>query len=407
MNSRSRIRPALAEFVKQESSAGIVLMGVAVLALLLVNLGGGWLYSSFLQTKMIVGVGDIVIDKPLLLWINDGLMAVFFFLVGLEVKREVLDGQLSSWSQASLPVFAAIGGMAVPAAVFVAINQGVPANLQGWAIPAATDIAFALGVLALLGTRAPTALKVLLLAIAIIDDIGAILIIAVFYTTNLSLAALAGAAVAAIALFVANRAGIVRPAFYVLIGVVMWVFVLKSGVHATLAGVLTALAIPLRTKAGGEGPLRELEHSLHPYVAFLVLPVFAFANAGVLLAGVGPDEIFAPLPLGIMAGLFIGKQVGVFGACVIAVKSGLAKMPEGVSWMQLYGLSALTGIGFTMSLFIGNLAFADPATIDAVKVGVLGGSALAGVLGFVLLRLACPDADCEDEADYSEGMART
>ncbi len=386
-----RIRPALADFIRQETSGGIVLMIAATFAMLLVNLGGNGIYSALWATPVYVGIDEYRIAKPLLLWVNDGLMAVFFFLVGLEVKREVLAGQLSTWNQASLPVFAAIGGMALPAAIFVAVNWGSPQNLDGWAIPAATDIAFALGLLAMLGTRAPTALKVLLLAIAIIDDIGAIVIIALFYTASLSIPALIGAALALVALFAVNRAGVMRTGVYVLIGIVMWVFVLKSGVHATLAGVLTALAVPLRTADGGKGPLEHLEHLLHPYVAFLVLPVFAFANAGVSLTGLGPEKALAPLPLGIAAGLVLGKQAGVFGASLLAIRAGWARMPDGVSWRQLYGLAALTGIGFTMSLFIGNLAFVDPAQMDAVKIGVLGGSTLAGLIGFLTLRLVSSD----------------
>ena len=399
-----RIRPALAEFIQQEASGGVVLMIAALLAMLLVNLGGAGLYNGLWATPVYVGVDEFRIAKPLILWVNDGLMAVFFFLVGLEVKREILDGQLATWNQAALPVYAAIGGMALPAAIFVAINWGTPENLDGWAIPAATDIAFALGLLALLGTRAPVALKVLLLAIAIIDDIGAIVIIALFYTANLSIPALIGAAVAVVALFLVNRSGSMRTGVYVLIGVALWVFVLKSGVHATLAGVLTALAIPLTDRDGGKGPLVHLEHLLHPYVAFLILPVFAFANAGVSLVGIGPEVALAPLPLGIAAGLVLGKLTGVFGASFIAVKAGLAQMPEGTNWMQIFGLALLTGVGFTMSLFIGNLAFADPAQIDAVKIGVLAGSITAGALGFIVLRLAARTgavSDVEDAIDDS------
>ena len=382
------IKPALKDFVDSETTAGFTLMAAALAALLWVNSGGAGDYASILQTYLSVGYADAIIEKPLLLWINDGLMAVFFFLVGLEVKREVLDGQLSTWRQASLPLVSAVGGMAIPAAIFVAINSGQSANLQGWAIPAATDIAFALGILALLGARAPVALKILLLAIAIIDDIGAIVIIALFYTADLSLAALGGAVVAGLALVALNRFGVLRTAPYVLVGIVMWVFVLKSGVHATLAGVLTALAVPLTGAGGRTGPLVRLEHILHPYVAFLVLPIFAFANAGVSFAGLGLGDLLAPLPLGIAAGLFLGKQLGVFGFGYAAIRLGYATRPDGVTWPQLYGLAALTGIGFTMSLFIGGLAFADPEQMDAVKLGVLGGSLLSGLVGFTVLRLA-------------------
>lgn len=365
-------------------------MAAAALAMLLVNLGGATLYDALWSLPVTISVGTFAIDKPLLLWVNDGLMAVFFFLIGLEVKREILDGQLSSWSQASLPIFAAIGGMAIPAMVFVIINNAEPANLVGWAIPAATDIAFALGILALLGRHAPSELKVLLLAVAIIDDIGAIVVIAIFYTAQLSQFALAGAALVMALLIAANRAGITRTAVYVLLGAVMWVFVLKSGVHATLAGVVTALFVPLRTADQRVSPLVALEHSLHPYVAFLILPVFAFANAGVVLAGLGLDDLAEPLPLGTAAGLFVGKQVGVFGAIALAVAIGAARRPDGVSWLQLYGVACLTGIGFTMSLFIGSLAFPTIEELDEVKIGVLVGSLASGLLGYFLIRLASP-----------------
>ncbi|MEE4350373.1 MAG: Na+/H+ antiporter NhaA [Pacificimonas sp.] len=383
---KSSIRTALQDFLKQETSGGFMLMGAAALAMILVNAGAAGLYNSLWATPVNVSVGSLAIDKPLLLWVNDGLMAIFFFLVGLEVKREVMEGQLSTWNQASLPVFAAIGGMAIPAAVFVGINWGTPENLDGWAIPAATDIAFALGILALLGARAPVALKVLLLAVAIIDDIGAILIIALFYTAELSTTALIGAAVAVAVLFALNRSGVSRTPVYVLVGIVLWVFVLKSGVHATLAGVVAALAIPLNAK-DGTSPLKHAEHALHTYVAFLILPVFAFANAGVSLIGVGPDEALAPLPLGIAMGLFFGKQIGVFGFAWLAIKLGAASMPAGVNWRQLYGLACLTGVGFTMSLFIGGLAFDSAEQMNAVKIGVLGGSLLAGLVGYGLLRV--------------------
>ena len=338
---------------------------------------------------MAFSAGSLVaIDKPLLLWINDGLMALFFFLIGLEVKREIVTGQLRSWKQASLPIIAAIGGMAIPAIVFVALNLGSPENLRGWAIPAATDIAFALGLLALLGSRVPEALKALLLAIAIIDDIGAIAIIAIFYTENMNLAALALALVPAAAMLLLNRAGVARTIPYFLFAALLWICVLKSGVHATLAGVVTALFVPIAT--GDERPLERLEHALHPWVAFLILPIFAFSNAGVSFAGAGLDALLAPLSLGIAAGLVIGKQLGIFGACWLAVKAGWARLPEGVGFRHVYGLSCLAGIGFTMSLFIGNLAFVDPQQIAAVKFGVLGGSLVSAITGIVVLRFASP-----------------
>ena len=397
-----RLQGALRDFIQGETSGGFMLMGAAVLAMLLVNLGGAPLYDDLWSLPVAISAGTFAIDKPLLLWVNDGLMAVFFFLIGLEVKREILEGQLSSWSQASLPVFAAIGGMAIPALIFVLVNSGEPANLVGWAIPAATDIAFALGILALLGRHAPGELKILLLALAIIDDIGAIVVIAIFYTAQLSQAALAGAAAVTALLFAVNRAGVARTAVYILLGAVMWVFVLKSGVHATLAGVVTALFVPSRTTDPQASPLVALEHSLHPYVAFLILPLFAFANAGVSLTGLGLANLSRPLPLGTAAGLFLGKQIGVFGAIALAVALGASRRPEGVGWLQLYGLACLTGIGFTMSLFIGSLAFPTIAQVDEVKIGVLAGSIASGLLGYLLIRFASP---ASSEAQPGSGSA--
>lgn len=383
-----KLQGAVSQFIESETAGGFMLIGAALLAMLLVNLGGGAIYDQIWGLPVAISAGDFAINKPLLLWVNDGLMAVFFFLIGLEVKREVLEGELSSWSQASLPIFAAVGGMAVPALIFVLVNSTQPANLVGWAIPAATDIAFALGILALLGRHAPAGLKILLLALAIIDDIGAIVAIAIFYTAELSTVSLGGAAAVTALLFAANRAGVTRIAVYVLLGVVMWVFVLKSGVHATLAGVVTALLVPLRTGDMKSSPLVSLEHSLHPYAAFLILPVFAFANAGVSLSGFGLDDLAQPLPLGTAAGLFIGKQIGVFGAIALAVAIGASRRPSDVGWLQLYGLACLTGVGFTMSLFIGSLAFPSIDRLDEVKIGVLAGSLASGVLGFLLIRFA-------------------
>ncbi|WP_306088977.1 Na+/H+ antiporter NhaA [Qipengyuania flava] len=387
----SPISPAerLRTFIASESAGGIILIVAAVLALAIANSPLLPDYQKLLSTPVAFSAGSLVaIDKPLLLWINDGLMALFFFLIGLEVKREIVTGQLRSWKQASLPIIAAIGGMAIPAIVFVALNLGSPENLRGWAIPAATDIAFALGLLALLGSRVPVALKALLLAIAIIDDIGAIAIIAIFYTENMNLAALALALVPAAAMLLLNRAGVARTIPYFLFAALLWICVLKSGVHATLAGVVTALFVPIAT--GEERPLERLEHALHPWVAFLILPIFAFSNAGVSFAGAGLDALLAPLSLGIAAGLVIGKQLGIFGACWLAVKAGWARLPEGVGFRHVYGLSCLAGIGFTMSLFIGNLAFVDPQQIAAVKFGVLGGSLVSAITGIVVLRFASP-----------------
>lgn len=387
----SPISPAerLRAFIASESVGGIILIVAAALALAIANSPLLPDYQKLLSTPVAFSAGSLVaIDKPLLLWINDGLMALFFFLIGLEVKREIVTGQLRSWKQASLPIIAAIGGMAIPAIVFVALNLGSPENLRGWAIPAATDIAFALGLLALLGSRVPVALKALLLAIAIIDDIGAIAIIAIFYTENMNLAALALALVPAAAMLLLNRAGVARTIPYFLFAALLWICVLKSGVHATLAGVVTALFVPIAT--GEERPLERLEHALHPWVAFLILPIFAFSNAGVSFAGAGLDALLAPLSLGIAAGLVIGKQLGIFGACWLAVKAGWARLPEGVGFRHVYGLSCLAGIGFTMSLFIGNLAFVDPQQIAAVKFGVLGGSLVSAITGIVVLRFASP-----------------
>jgi Na+:H+ antiporter, NhaA family len=380
------LRTAIDDFLARETSGGFLLMAAAMLALVAVNSPLEPYYSGFLRTPVELRFGAFAIAKPLLLWINDGLMAVFFFLVGLEVKREIVQGELSSLDKAGLPLAAAIGGMAVPALVFVVVNQAQPANLAGWAIPAATDIAFALGVLALLGKRVPAALKILLLAVAIIDDIGAIAIIAVFYTAEVSALALALSVLGIVVLFALNRSGVTRIAPYVLVGIFLWACVLKSGVHATLAGVITALAVPLRNPRGAS-PLEQLEHNLHPWIAFAVLPLFAFANAGVSFAGLRFADLLAPLPSGIALGLVVGKQVGVFGAMLLAIRFGLARLPAGVSWVQLWGLACLTGIGFTMSLFIGSLAFDSDATMDQVKIGVLAGSLLAGLLGYLVLRL--------------------
>ncbi|RIV79949.1 Na+/H+ antiporter NhaA [Pelagerythrobacter aerophilus] len=380
---------ALRDFLKQESAGGIVLIAAALLALAAANSLAASNYFALLELPVAVTIGSFAIDKPLLLWINDGLMAVFFFLVGLEVKREVVEGQLSSWDKASLPLFAAIGGMAAPALVFLALNTESPDNLAGWAIPAATDIAFALGVLSLLGPRVPVALKALLLAIAVIDDIGAITIIALFYSGTIDTGMLAVGSLALAGMVILNRFRIGSSIPYVLLGIVLWIFVLKSGVHATLAGVAAAMTIPMVARDGSE-PLERMEHALHPWVAFLVIPIFGFANAGVSLLGLQPSDLLAPLPLGIALGLLLGKQIGIFGLSWIAVKIKLASLPENVGWRQVHAVSLLAAIGFTMSLFIGNLAFADPAQVEAVKLGVLSGSLVAAVAGYLLLRFSLP-----------------
>lgn len=385
----SEIVARIQNFLKLESSAGVLLMMAAVLALLASNSPLLGLYRGVLSTPVEIQVGALEIAKPLILWINDGLMAVFFFLIGLEIKREILQGELSSFDKAALPIVAAIGGMAGPALFFVVLNASSPETMNGWAIPAATDIAFALGVLMLLGSRVPVSLKVFLLAIAIIDDLGAILIIALFYTADLSLLALGWALLGVVGLICLNRFGVKTIAPYALLGVFIWVCVLKSGVHATLAGVVAALAIPMQGRSpDAQSPLHKLEHGLHPWVAYGVLPIFAFANAGVSLVGVSVADLLAPLPLGIAVGLFAGKQLGVFGATYLAVKTGLAKRPDGASWAHIYGVACLTGIGFTMSLFIGTLAFDDPAQLDQVRIGVLCGSILSALMGVLFLRLA-------------------
>jgi NhaA family Na+:H+ antiporter len=376
------------EFIKLETSGGVVLMIAAIFAMIIANTPLSANYDLILGTYIKVGIGNFEIAKPAILWINDGLMAIFFFLVGLEIKREVLAGELSSFDKAILPIMAAIGGMAVPGIIFAIINWGTPENLNGWAIPTATDIAFALGILALIGSRAPIALKIFLLAIAIIDDLGAIVIIAIFYTSELSINALAISMLGFAAAVVLNRIGIQRTAPYLLVGIVMWVFVLKSGVHATLAGVLIAFTIPLKTKNEDEALLYKMEHGLHPWVAFLILPVFAFANAGVNFTGIGIDDLLQPLTLGIAVGLFLGKQIGVFLATWIGVKSGIARLPENVSWKHVYGVACLTGVGFTMSLFIGSLAFTTADVMNAVRLGVVLGSVLSGLFGYVLLKSA-------------------
>ena len=376
---------SLRDFLKEESAGGVVLMIAAAAALILANSPLYGAYASVLNAEIALTVSGAGIEKPALLWINDGLMAVFFFLIGLEVKREVLTGQLSSWRQSSLPLFAALGGMVMPAMVFAAINWNSPENLAGWAIPAATDIAFALGILALLGSRVPVALKALLLAIAVIDDIGAIVIIALFYTPGVELGMLIAAAAVLVVLALIGRAKVGSSLPYVLLGIALWFFVLKSGVHATLAGVALAMTVPLTNRAG-EDVLERMEHALHPWVAFLVVPVFALANAGVSFAGIELSAFAAPLPLGIALGLILGKQLGILGFAWMAVKSGFASLPVGIAWRQVYGLSLIAGIGFTMSLFIGNLAFTTPDQLAAVKLGVLSGSLISALGGIAILR---------------------
>jgi len=375
------------DFLRLETSAGFILIFAALLALMANNSPASQFYSGFLNTPVAIQVGALEIAKPLLLWINDGLMAIFFFLVGLEVKREVLQGELSSVDKAILPFCAAIGGMAGPAIIYSIINWGDATAMRGWAIPSATDIAFALGVLSLLGKRVPVALKIFLLALAIIDDIGAIVIIAIFYTENLSVQALGLAAVGFAALITLNRSGVKSITPYALIGLAIWVCVLKSGVHATLAGVLTALAIPIKGRnEASQSPLHYLEHSLHPWVAFAVLPLFAFANSGISFSGLTFADLTATIPLGIAAGLFFGNQIAIFSLTFLIVSLGFARLPQGIRWVHIYGAGCLAGIGFTMSLFIGTLAFDSPGLINQVKLGVLIGSIASGILGYCVLR---------------------
>jgi Na+:H+ antiporter, NhaA family len=364
---------------------GGIVLGVATIAALIVaNSPLGHQYEALLQATGEVRIGSIGLSKSLEHWINDGLMAIFFLLVGLEIKREAVEGALASVRQAALPIIAAIGGFILPAAIYAAANWGDAQALRGWAVPAATDIAFALGVCAILGPRVPPSLKTFLLALAIIDDLMAIIVIAIFYTDNLSVTALALGGVGVAALVALNRLDVQKPAFYLIVGLFTWVCVLKSGVHATLAGVAVGLAMPL-TKHGSHSLLEDTEHALKPWVNFAIVPIFAFANAGVPLAGLTLSTLAAPIPLGIIAGLFIGKQVGVFGAALLAIRFGAAAMPEGATVAKLYGIAMLTGIGFTMSLFIGTLAFDDEAVLTQVRLGVLAGSLLSGVVASVLL----------------------
>lgn len=383
----SRATGGALAFVHHEAAGGIVMMLAALLALIASNSALAPHYAAFIDAPVSVRIGELKLDKPLLHWINDGLMAIFFCLVGLEIKRELLAGELSTREQAMLPLLAAIGGMAVPALIYVAFNSGNPAALGGWAIPTATDIAFAVAVLSLIGPTVPPALKVFLLALAIIDDLGAIVIIAIFYTAKLSGLALGLAAVGAAALVALNLSKTSNLAPYVLVGLFVWVCVLKSGIHATLAGVLVGLAIPLKGE-GDEAPLTRLEHQLHPWVAFGVLPLFGFANAGVPLAGLSVSDLTSTVTLGIVLGLIAGKPIGVLGACWLAERSGLARLPQATTWTQLAGASMLAGIGFTMSLFIGILAFDEQVYAAPVRLGVLSASIIAAVAGYLTLRRA-------------------
>jgi NhaA family Na+:H+ antiporter len=384
------VRNTFKQFFQLEAAGGLLLIAAAALALIINNSPLSWLYNGLLEVPVVAQIGALKIAKPLLLWINDGLMALFFLLIGLEVKREVIQGHLSRASQIVLPGAAAIGGMVIPALVFWALNKDNPAAMSGWAIPMATDIAFALGVLALLGKRVPVSLKLFLMTLAIIDDLGAIIVIALFYSGELSNLSLALAAGSILSLIAMNRLGVVKLAPYLLVGLVLWVCVLKSGVHATLAGVILAFCIPLKTARDVPSPLQQLEHALHPWVAYAILPLFAFANAGVSLTGVTMESFTHHVPMGIALGLLVGKMVGVFGLTWLAVKTGMAALPTGANWGQVLGVSILCGIGFTMSLFVGSLAFvpgqSEFAGMD--RMGILTGSILAALIGYGITAMA-------------------
>ena len=436
------LRFPLREFVHAEASGGVLLLLCAVAALVWANSPWDGAYADLWATRLTIGPGDAAIGKPLGLWINDGLMAVFFFVVGLEIKREVLVGELASLRQAALPIAAALGGMAMPALIFVAINVGGD-GARGWGVPMATDIAFALGILALLGDRVPAAIKIFLTALAIVDDLGAVLVIALFYTAEVTWAALGAAGLFLIALLVANRLHVRRPVVYAVLGAGLWVAFLKSGVHATIAGVLLAATIPARTRIDGdvflargqalldefehagrdghdlltngrqqavvqeleaaceavETPLQRLEHALHPWVAFVIMPLFALANAGVVLDGGAVASLGDRVALGVVLGLVIGKQVGVVLFAWLAVRAGVTSLPDGVAWRQLYGAAWLAGIGFTMSLFIAELAFVDAALLAEAKLGILVASLLAGIGGALLLRRGDPDLPAPGSKD--------
>lgn len=384
------------EFLKFEASAGIILLFFAVLAMIVANSSLGHTYHHFLhEVNLTIKIGEFGLDKHIIHWINDGLMALFFFLVGLEIKREMLEGSLSSFKKALLPGVAAVGGMILPGIIYVLFNGVDPATgmwhlgqekIAGWAVPAATDIAFAMGMMALLGTRVPLALKVFLLALAIFDDLGAILIIALFYTDHLSLINLAYAAGFVAVLFGLNRMRVNQGTMYIIVGICLWFCVLKSGVHATLAGVITALFVPLNIVGERRSLLRQLEHDLHPFVAYVVLPLFAFANAGVSLEGISGEVFFQSITLGVMLGLFLGKQIGVFGFTWLAHTLKIAQLPKGITWVQVWGMSALAGIGFTMSLFVSSLGFrSNDLYMAEAKLGILMGSVVSALCGLFLL----------------------
>jgi len=392
---------ALRDFLKLETASGMILVVASVAAMVVANSPLQGLYGSLIELPVEIRVGDFQIAKPMLLWINDGLMALFFLMIGLELKREIVEGQLSDMQQAAFPAMGAIGGMLAPALIYVWINQGDSAAMQGWAIPAATDIAFALAILALLGNRVPIALRVFLVSIAIFDDIGAIVIIAFFYTSKLSVTALVVALACLPVLYLLNRREVFERAPYLLVGMVMWAALLKSGVHATLAGIVLAFFIPIRNSEREKSPLHELEHDLHTAVAFFILPIFAFANAGISLDGVSLQYLLHPVSLGIAAGLFIGKQFGIFLFCWLSVRVGLAKLPDGLGWPSIYGVALLCGVGFTMSLFIGSLAFEETGVnlLFDERLGIIVGSLLSGAAGYLVLRASLSDRNPQTAPD--------
>ncbi|WP_374524508.1 Na+/H+ antiporter NhaA [Sphingopyxis sp.] len=408
MSSNSAPRSALRDFLASESAGGMLLIFAAILAMIVANSPFGETYHHLIHAV----TGPVLSDKlgPMTvhLWVNDGLMAIFFLLVGLEIKREFVDGRLASWDRRLLPMIAAAAGMAAPALLYMLFAGGTAGLAQGWAIPAATDIAFAMGVLALLGKRAPTSLKLFLVTVAIVDDMGAVAIIALFYTAKINLAALGAAAVLLAVMGAMNRYGVKSLTLYLLLFAILWYAMLLSGVHATIAGVLAAMTIPLERTPGAPdsatSPLHRLEHGLHPWVAFAIVPLFGFANAGVDIRGITAEQLLAPLPLGIAAGLFVGKQIGIFGSVWLAVKLGIAGRLRGATWLQVYGVAILCGIGFTMSLFIGGLAFpGDALLIEEAKIGILMGSLAAALAGFALLRFA----PLHPQHDASEGETDT
>ncbi len=399
-NLSSEVLDTIKDFIKLESAGGILLFFAAVLAMLIANTPLSTFYSSFLNTTVAVQVGTLEIDKPLFLWINDGLMAVFFFVIGLEIKREIVEGELSSIFQVIMPGIGAIGGIIVPALVYVWFNYGDPFAMDGWAIPVATDIAFALALLGLFGARVPTALKVFLLTLAIFDDLAAIVIIAVFYSGDLSVSALVTSAIALGLAVLMNRLGVSRTSSYILLGIVLWVAVLKSGVHATLAGVLIAFCIPMRDE-NGHSPVKELEHNLHGSIAYIILPLFAFANAGISLTGISLSDIIHPVTLGVETGLVIGKPLGILLFVGVAAAVGLVRLPKEMSWAQLVGVSFACGIGFTMSLFIAGLAFEHNSSeyFAGDRLGIIIGSVLSALIAYGILTVSLPKNISQDDSE--------